>query len=676
MATSVPYKIYKAKGNPNNRPDLLPDLSMTDSAYARSQNEEITPQDFIQNYYNKDKAYYDSYFNRSTTPGVKEAFQQIISGSTAPIESGYRMENGVLTTQAAIDSQAQQAKGIASGALRQIAPGLTVPTGSPADLQQRGVTPTPENVAPEFKALAAANQFTSGTNAQSVVDFLTNRGFKQSGADRLPLYSKRGEIYSALGFNLGEYRGSAEQNMAITNALSQAEKQAGVSITPDNLMSVINVAKGSTGLAASAALPFPDVGGLQDKIGTRPSPSNPAITEYYDKATGKGFANPEELRQFVNQQRSAALPFPDVGGLQDKIGTRPSPSNPAITEYYDKATGKGFANPQELREFVEQQKGIQTGNGAAPVGQTAPGTAVGMPANLQAAIDNIFNPLAGRDLAQEAIDKFTGRATFPLEQESVAAEKEALQLKSQRDTEEFIKNIASRGLIFSGAKTKGINTIEADKLSKMLGVDRSFAMLIAKGLETSAQDIAKEAQKGSQDALGALEKLGFTINPLTGAIEPTLAARNAAATEARSQETQERLERSAQATEARFEQSQAATQARFEANYELSLAKFNKTLENANDFTRSDKNALVFDDIKTRTTQKLMPVATRREGDGFTDPREFIKFREEVASKTPAFIDDFDKAFATLLNPRDAAFFGINQADFDPFEAAKRRIGI
>lgn len=102
-------------------------------------------------------------------------------------------------------------------------------------------------------------------------------------------------------------------------------------------------------------------------------------------------------------------------------------------------------------------------------------------------------------------------------------------------------------------------------------------MLIAKGLETSAQAIAKEAQKGSQEALGALEKLGYTINPITGRIEPTLAARSAAATEQRFEETQERLERSATATEARFQQGQEATQKRFEESQAATERRFQQT---------------------------------------------------------------------------------------------------
>lgn len=141
MATQVPYKLYKP--NHGGKPDLLPDLNMTNSAYARSQHTEISPQDFLTNYYNQDKAYYDDYYSRSTTPGVKEAFQQIVSGgaNNAPIQSGYVIDDkGTFTTQSAINSQAANQAAVAAGTMREISPGMYIPTGSAADLQLQGKT--------------------------------------------------------------------------------------------------------------------------------------------------------------------------------------------------------------------------------------------------------------------------------------------------------------------------------------------------------------------------------------------------------------------------------------------------------------------------------------------------------------------------------------------------------
>lgn len=161
MAEAVPYKLYRA--TENDRYDLIPDLQATNSTYAAGQNQEGTVDQFMQDY-NANKAYYDDYFARNTTPGVKEAFQQIISGgaATQPIQSGYVMDNGVLTTQKAIDEQAAQKAGIADGSLVEVAPGMTVPKGSAgeANLPNIGTNNTANaaNAATQQQAAQPAQQ--------------------------------------------------------------------------------------------------------------------------------------------------------------------------------------------------------------------------------------------------------------------------------------------------------------------------------------------------------------------------------------------------------------------------------------------------------------------------------------------------------------------------------------
>lgn len=137
MATTpVNYKLYRA--TPNDRYDFIPDLNATGSSYTAGQYTEGTNQEFMADY-QSNKGYYDDYFARNTTPGVKEAFQQVISGSQAPINSGYVMNNGTLTTQSAINSDAANKAGVADGTQREISPGMYVPTGSAGDKLNAGI---------------------------------------------------------------------------------------------------------------------------------------------------------------------------------------------------------------------------------------------------------------------------------------------------------------------------------------------------------------------------------------------------------------------------------------------------------------------------------------------------------------------------------------------------------
>jgi hypothetical protein len=123
--------------------------------------------------------------------------------------------------------------------------------------------------------------------------------------------------------------------------------------------------------------------------------------------------------------------------------------------------------------------------------------------------------------AQLALEKIQSGVTYPLQKEASEAEKSAATLAGQKTTEDYIKQIASQGLSFSGIKEKGLKTIEADTLAKQLGIDRSFALLMAQGIESGVKQIASEAAKGRTEAINALEAAGYTI--VGGKVVPTLA---------------------------------------------------------------------------------------------------------------------------------------------------------
>ncbi len=186
-------------------------------------------------------------------------------------------------------------------------------------------------------------------------------------------------------------------------------------------------------------------------------------------------------------------------------------------------------------------------------------------------MDSVFGRnLSPEEISSKALEMVMNKTTFPLQQEAAEAEKAALRVKGQQESEDLISKLASRGLFFSGKKTTGTQAIEADTLAKQLGVDRKFALLIATGLQTAAQQIAKDAQQGNKDALTSLRSLGFDVNPVTGAIEPTLAARKALASE-------ERLLAGQEATQQRFEEGQANIQKRFDESQANIMARFNET---------------------------------------------------------------------------------------------------
>jgi hypothetical protein len=74
-------------------------------------------------------------------------------------------------------------------------------------------------------------------------------------------------------------------------------------------------------------------------------------------------------------------------------------------------------------------------------------------------------------------------------------------------------------------------------------------------------------------ALTSLRSLGYDVNPITGNIEPTLAARTAAATAERAEASDIRAEEAATRAEYQLQLSTASAE-RAERSYELSLARF------------------------------------------------------------------------------------------------------
>lgn len=252
---------------------------------------------------------------------------------------------------------------------------------------------------------------------------------------------------------------------------------------------------------------------------------------------GTAEQNTQLLNFLSNAEKQAGVNL-NPGNLTDVISiARGGGAAPA------QAGGAATPRVQSIDEFLTPGS-VAARNAAAPPGSAsvAPSEVVSdtAPRVDQATLTKLFDPLAGRDIAQEALSAVTGSPTFPLQQEAVEAQKAKIKLGAERETEDFIKNIASRGLFFSGAKKKGVSEIEVDKMADLLDVDRRFALLITQGLETAAQNIAKDAQKGSENAMKALESLGFVVNPLTGAIEPTAQERRFQQTEARQVQADER----------------------------------------------------------------------------------------------------------------------------------------
>src|SRR3990167_2259717 len=93
--------------------------------------------------------------------------------------------------------------------------------------------------------------------ANSVVDFLKSRGFKSQPSDRIPYFTDRKNFYDQMGLtsSMGEFRGTPSQNLTLLKKLGEVETSNRVSITPDNIYSMLRVNQSQGAGNITAPLP-------------------------------------------------------------------------------------------------------------------------------------------------------------------------------------------------------------------------------------------------------------------------------------------------------------------------------------------------------------------------------------------------------------------------------------
>ena len=422
----------------------------------------------------------------------------------------------------------------------------------------------------------------------SITDYLKSKGFQDS-STVAPFFDTKKKAYETLGLNssLGSFSGTAEQNTALLSELSKREGSSGISLNPSNIFTIIS------GTSSNTTPNYSPVGGEGSRAtvnGTTSVYKNGAWTPVQTSAT--------QPSTVYTHPKTTASPV------------SPSPQSPSLAQN-------------------EPVAGVPTSTGET--------TQEEVPGYLRSLVSQAYQPTpSASDLAKQAVEAYTSRATYPLEQEQLAANKAATELNAQREKESFITDIASRGLIFSGKKTVGLNTIEADKLSKLLGIDRNYALLVAQGLESASQQIAKEAQKGNEDAISTLDKLGYILVDGTLVRKPSEvradeSARRASEAEERadirldlSLASAQRAEESAARSAQRFEEEQTGVR-------KLSSTVINKALVSGVPTNVSDEiygylqQGLQLDQIRPLLEQKY----GREKGYGYLD-----KFMPALSSDT------------------------------------------
>lgn len=211
-------------------------------------------------------------------------------------------------------------------------------------------------------------------------------------------------------------------------------------------------------------------------------------------------------------------------------------------------------------------------------------------------ITNLAQTAAGgtlpsaEEVSKGALDQFLGSTQFKFAQEEALAAKDQARISAQRETEKFINDIAARGLYYSGIRKQGVSDLEVDQLARMLDIDRSFAKIVAEGLQSSAQDLVKQAKQGQEAAISALDKLGFVwtgerLEPKPSEVRAQSAEQRADINQALAISREERAQTSEAISFERLRLSQEASE-RANTALSLSLQRFSNSLVlGSNQFT-------------------------------------------------------------------------------------------
>lgn len=341
-----------------------------------------------------------------------------------------------------------------------------------------------------------ANQLNTSVN--SIVDYLNKKGEDSS-------FEARKRRYESLGFNqsLGDFRGSAQQNTTLLKALSAPQPE----VPP---------------VAPATAQPTPEVPIVQQP---GQSAENQPVT-LTNPTTG-------ETRIIYNP----AFNDDTIKGLQGQGFQTP----------------EGYAVPKTATDTAKSI--LEQASAAAQPG-----------AQVQQQFKDVIPPKV-QPSAEDILAAVRSKTSTQLEEEAARLAKEDIgratagaKSKAESEKQAGYEKLQSRGLIrspgfagqVSGAAEAKVQEIDADKISKELGVDIKLAKIIARGIEQELNDRSKAEADKTKAEDTFLQSQGLIRNPVTGDIIPRLADIRAEESADRAMAAAERAERSLQLSEARF----------------------------------------------------------------------------------------------------------------------------
>ena len=159
--------------------------------------------------------------------------------------------------------------------------------------------------------------------------------------------------------------------------------------------------------------------------------------------------------------------------------------------------------------------------------------------------------------AQDILSRARGETGVQIAAEEAKIGKERIQAALPAQLTTIKGDFASRGLVFSGARTAAEQGARDEALQKELDIDIRFAKILGTAIDRAQSELGKEiedviadAQNRRQEDIDFLADIGLAVDPRTGELFPTLQAGRDELSAARLEVEQAREERIAATTSA------------------------------------------------------------------------------------------------------------------------------
>ncbi len=372
-------------------------------------------------------------------------------------------------------------------------------------------------------------------STSSIVEYLKTSGQDSSFGSRRKLYSSSG-----LDKRLGEYTGSANQNLTLLKNLQTQNTPKTTTPTP------VAPSTATPGVVTPALNTVNTLGKTQTSTPqlNRTEPGKMNVQDIINRATG--------IKTEPNQ---SILPIPEAAPevkASDVITppTQQAPAQPVKPEVDTNYQMRSGETPETYNQRIAQYR---TPNASGVTAESVVPDGTSDEADLVA--DWLASPEGQLFAERQQLEGMDAEAA----NEEAKAELEA-KYASEKATLE--QELADKGLAFSGVRASQVKALSDSLASSLIGVDRKFAsklldanLDLREAILKGVADLAKEAQEGRKEAIQQLNAIGYAV--INGELVPTLAARSAERADRQLELSEARLALSEQAAlraEARFEQ--------------------------------------------------------------------------------------------------------------------------